>query len=535
MVYFASFMIAMLCTMAMIPPLIKLAPALKFVDIPDERKVHLNAIPRIGGVAMVIGALAPLFFWLPISQENISILSGMIVILVFGIWDDRSDLDYRIKFIGQALAALIAMHGGNIFIRTLPFIDAVLPFWLSWALTLLVFLAITNAMNLVDGLDGLAGGTTLLSLGTIALLAWHVEQKLIVVFAVAVMGAVLGFLRFNTHPARVFMGDSGSQFLGFTLAMLLLDLTQRTEVSLSLTLPFMLAGLPIIDTATVMIKRLREGRSPFSPDKNHLHHRLLKLGLHHYEVVIVIYFAQSIFVLSGYLMRFYSDFYILAFYLVYCLILLGSLAIVENYSAKFQSINLGISSVENRIGFVKIKKTLYLIAFWIIVVYLTLPIVMLRKVDLDFMVVGGVASVSSFLVIVMRRNKPIDFVERLLFYILISISTYYSQAIENQSIGFKYLEWGALTYLSILVLYAFLFNRNKAFSLTPLDVLLLILVVALVNLPENMLNGNAISYLAVKLVILFYSVELLFNQFLNQALICRVLLFLEFSSLFLRF
>ncbi|HET8686216.1 MAG TPA: MraY family glycosyltransferase [Methanosarcina sp.] len=534
MVYFACFMIAMLCTMAMIPPLIKAAPGLGFVDVPDERKVHLNVIPRIGGVAMVIGALIPLGLLLPWTHQSLAILIAMTTILFFGAWDDRKNLNYKIKFLGQAVAALIVIFNG-IIIKALPFYDGVLPFPVASALTLIVFLAITNAMNLVDGLDGLAGGTTLLSLGTVAILAWHVDQQTEMLFAVTVMGCILGFLRFNTHPAKVFMGDSGSQFLGFTLAVLMVALTQKSDVSLSQTLPFLLTGLPVLDTLSVMFKRIKEGRSPFSPDKNHLHHRLLKLGLSHYEVVIVIYLAQAIFVMAAYLMRFYADVLIVLFYLTYSAMLLFLINVAERHVDKVKLIELSIFKLETADYIVKVRDVLFIAAIWIFAIYISVSIVVPKKIGIDFLAIAIIAAVLSLGMILLRTKKPIGMIEKLLFYVLISVATYFSQGLEQNVPYFKYAEWAALGYLAFIVLYTFIFKNTKSFSVTTLDVLLLIVIIGLLNVPEGALQGVSIGYLAIKIAILFYAIELLFSKFGDSGLYYRTLLFLAFACLSLQF
>ena len=160
----------MFITMLLIPPLMRSAQRLQIVDIPDARKVHVGAIPRIGGIAMVAGAVIPILFWMTPGEEVSSLLWGMAIIFVFGIWDDRNDLDYRIKFFGQTLAVLVVVVFGNVSITSIPLLGGhEIPQYIAYPLTILFLLGITNAINLADGLDGLAGGTTLLSLGVIAL------------------------------------------------------------------------------------------------------------------------------------------------------------------------------------------------------------------------------------------------------------------------------------------------------------------------------------------------------------------------------
>jgi len=170
---------------------------------------------------------------------------------------------------------------------------------------------ITNAVNLADGLDGLAGGITMITFLCICALAFRSGDASIAIMSLAMLGALFGFLSFNTYPASIFMGDAGSQFLGFVSIVLPLKMCQDYS-PLSPVLPLLIVGLPVIDTLIVMSERIRSGRSPFVADNNHFHHKLLGIGLFHTEAVFIIYLLQSVFVLSAYVFRFYSDWFILA-------------------------------------------------------------------------------------------------------------------------------------------------------------------------------------------------------------------------------
>ena len=209
----------------------------------------------------------------------VGFLCGIAVILLFGVWDDIRGLDYRLKFLGQITAVLIVVLYGGVVIRFVPLSGLEpLPDYVAIPFTVFALIGITNAVNLADGLDGLAGGITLLSLGMIGILAYPTGDTNVPLAAIAVIGSIVGFLRFNTYPARIFMGDGGSQFLGFSAGVLVVMLTQESNTALSPALTLMILGLPILDTGMVMAQRLHEGRSPFLPDKNHIHHKLLALG-----------------------------------------------------------------------------------------------------------------------------------------------------------------------------------------------------------------------------------------------------------------
>lgn len=205
---------------------------------------------------------------------------------------------------------------GGVAVERLPgFESREIPPFVSYPLTVFFLLGTTNATNLSDGLDGLAAGLSLLSLACIASLADLAEGDELVFTSLAIIGATLGFLRYNTHPAMVFMGDTGSQFLGFSLGVLVLMLTEQVNTALTPGLALPILGLPIIDTLMVMTQRMAEGRSPFKPDKSHFHHKLLALGFDQYEAVLAIYAVQSLFVVSAYLFRYESYWLIAALYL----------------------------------------------------------------------------------------------------------------------------------------------------------------------------------------------------------------------------
>jgi len=330
MLLFSAFLVALVVTMVLIPPLMRVAVRLSVVDIPNERKIHTGLIPRIGGVAMVIGACLPILLWLPHTNTVMAFLLALLILLVFGAWDDSCEIDYRLKFLGQFLAVTVIVFWGKVNIAVFPFagMDPVSSY-LSIPVTVIFLVGVTNAVNLSDGLDGLAAGVALLSLAAIALLGYLADGNIIVLAAFVVAGTIFGFLRYNTYPASIFMGDTGSQFLGFTVGVLSIMLTQQVNTALNPLLPLFLVGLPIVDTLFVMVKRISEGRSPFAADKSHMHHRLLSLGMAHYEAVSVIYISQLVFLLTAFLIRYQADVMVFLVYLGLTVLMLGSLLLLQ--------------------------------------------------------------------------------------------------------------------------------------------------------------------------------------------------------------
>jgi UDP-GlcNAc:undecaprenyl-phosphate GlcNAc-1-phosphate transferase len=317
MPFFMLFLTALFIAMVTVPLLMRLAGRLRFLDLPDARKVHTSAIPRVGGIGMVLGTVAAVMLWRDTDPTLRVIFLGVGLLSAFGIADDRQDLDYRLKFLGQFIAVLIVVSCGGVVVRRLGLFGVEsLPDGVAYPLTVLFLLGTTNAMNLSDGLDGLAAGLGVLSLAAIAYVAELSGGDTVIALSVAIIGAILGFLRYNTHPAVVFMGDTGSQFLGFSAGVLAVLATQKINTAVSGTLPLLILGLPVVDTLLVMGERIARGVSPFKPDRNHFHHKLLALGFDHYEAVLLIYAVQALFILLACLLRYESDGLILGVYAV---------------------------------------------------------------------------------------------------------------------------------------------------------------------------------------------------------------------------
>lgn len=544
MTLFFSFIIAVFVTMVLIPPLMRSAVRLQIIDIPDARKVHTGAIPRIGGVAMVVGAVFPMIMWLAPQNETIAFLLGIGIILFFGVWDDRKDLDYRLKFLGQIIAVLIVSIYGGIVIKYVPFMADPLPMYLAVPLTLFVLLGITNAINLSDGLDGLAGGTTMLSLGMLAFMAYSVDALEVVLIAVSVMGAILGFLRYNTHPAKIFMGDGGSQFLGFSVGVLAIMLTQEVNPAFSPVLPVMILGLPILDTLMVMGQRLYEGRSPFSPDKNHIHHKLLALGFDHYEAVLIIYLVQSLLVLGGYFLRYQSDMLILSLYLLFCVSVIFFFRYAATSGWKKSGGRLGNeSSVLTRLvrwlrEDHRMLRVVYYFCGLSIPVYLFLVSSLVESVPVDIGLLVLALLLSMLVFSLKFRGQPFSMVERAVAYITAVIVVYLAQAMPGPLAEFilqRNIFFGAL---AVAVAIGFRFSSADGFRMSPMDFLVIFIAIAVPNLPGSHFQNANIGEGIAKLIVLFYGIELVLSNIqkhwnLMRLMFCCILVLLGIRSGFM--
>ncbi len=517
MIFYFGFLIAVFVTIVLIPPLTHLAGRLQIVDVPDTRKVHTMAIPRIGGIAMAVGALLPMVLWVKPSAEFLGYLGGTMVILVFGVWDDRRALDYRLKFLGQLAAVLIVVLYGGVVIRYVPFlgIEPVSDI-VAIPLTIFALLGITNAINLADGLDGLAGGTTMLTLGVIAIMAYTAGGIGLVLMAMAVMGSILGFLRYNTYPARIFMGDAGSQFLGFSAGVFAILLTQRVSPALSPAVAIMLLGLPIFDTLLVMGQRLYEGRSPFSADKNHIHHKLLAIGLSHYDAVVAIYLLQSSLVLGAYFLRFQSDWVIVGTYVSVCALLAMYLKHARKPSRAQGGGEVGTHSAITRIvAWLRAEQRMLKASFGVALAgvcgYLLAAALFVEDVPPDIGLSALVLLVLMLALTVRHRGQPFSLADRGVVYVTAAFAVYLVQTAPGPLGNVGHLAVVLFALLAMAVAIAFRFSQDR-FRITPLDFLVIFVAIVVPSLPDPRFRDTALANGVVKLLILFYAVELVIEN-----------------------
>jgi UDP-GlcNAc:undecaprenyl-phosphate GlcNAc-1-phosphate transferase len=304
---FFELTLAVAVSMLVIPIVRRFAPRLGLVDMPDPRKVHSVPIPRVGGWGITLGTLVPLALVFTPDPLLRSFFLGWSILFCFGVWDDARTIGHWPKFAGQIAAVGLVVFYGDLWVSRIPFFDATLPPLLGRPLTMFALIGVINAINHSDGLDGLAGGESILSLTALAILGYMSGSDLVLGISLASIGGILGFLRYNSHPAYVFMGDCGSQVLGFTLGFLVVYLTQQANTAIGAALPLLILGLPIADILSVLYLRVSGGMNWFRATRNHVHHRLMDIGFDHYETVVIIYLIQAFLVISAVLARYESD------------------------------------------------------------------------------------------------------------------------------------------------------------------------------------------------------------------------------------
>ncbi|MHC2183440.1 UDP-GlcNAc:undecaprenyl-phosphate GlcNAc-1-phosphate transferase [Paenibacillus sp. PvR052] len=307
--FFAALFIALLMT-----PLVKrFAFWVGAVDAPNHRKVHSRIMPRLGGLAIFIAFIGAYFVVSPAidtlkNDVVFGLLVGGAIVVLIGALDDRFDLSPKIKLLGQVLAASVVVYSGvTIELVNVPFGDGTISLsWLSVPLTIFWIVGVTNAINLIDGLDGLSAGVSGIATTTILVLALMMGNTTVVLLCVVLLGSIAGFLFYNFHPAKIFMGDSGALFLGFCLATLsVLGFKQATVVSL--LVPIMILGVPLSDTFFAILRRWVNNLPISVADKSHLHHCLLQLGFSHRTTVLIIYGIALLFGSSAVLLSYMSE------------------------------------------------------------------------------------------------------------------------------------------------------------------------------------------------------------------------------------
>lgn len=311
--YIIPFLAAFILTFIQMPFTIKIAKKKGFLDVPkDERRVHKKPIPVGGGIAMVISVSILMVYFLPINKNLIMALIASLIIAISGLYDDKEGLSPKLKFIFQILAAVILIIGGmKIEFFTNPFDshDALLILnILSIPVTIFWVCGITNTINLIDGLDGLASGVSMICAISMFFITYKMGRYDVSLICALVAGACLGFLPFNFNPAKIFMGDTGALYLGFMLSYISISGFLKQAAILMIFVPVLILGVPVFDTAFAMVRRKLSGKSMVEADKGHLHHRLLKMGLNQRQTVVILYSISAIFgVLANLISRFHSS------------------------------------------------------------------------------------------------------------------------------------------------------------------------------------------------------------------------------------
>ncbi len=518
---FTVFILSLFLTIALVPVFKRLAFRMNIVDVPNARKVHAVPMPKTGGISMALGAFIPMLLWLPRDPFVSSLFIGAGIIVVFGVIDDIKTLGAIQKFVPQIAATVIVVVFGGVrftcFGDLLP-ASCTLPAYLSIPFTVFAILGVTNAINLADGLDGLAGGISMLSYILIVFLALNCGNHSVAIIAVAMAGGIAGFLRFNTHPAVLFMGDAGSQLLGFVLAVLVVALTQaNTPYAKILGLP--LIGFPILDTLTVMSERVIKGKSPFAADKNHFHHRLLRFGFFHTEAVLLIYITQALFMIMALIFRFYSDWFSFLGFVSLSLLILLVFFIGGRVKWKFRREGTFDSVVKRRLKTLKDQKLFIRtffggIRFGFPLVFGCQALVPVKISMLVSAIAAGLMAATGITYFFdWSRYRPV--LLRFSVYILAPLTLY---AAENDAGIWMTEFWLTVNNLGFIALILFvimtmnLTRRRQGFKVTPMDILVFIVILVFPNLPSVHFEAYHAGMVLAKVLVILYSYDVLMGE-----------------------
>ncbi|MCD4719602.1 MAG: undecaprenyl/decaprenyl-phosphate alpha-N-acetylglucosaminyl 1-phosphate transferase [Desulfobacula sp.] len=521
MFLFTVFILSLFLTIALVPVFKRLAFRMHIMDVPDERKVHVVPMPKTGGISIAMGAFIPMLLWVSKDDFVSSVLIGSIIIVVFGLVDDIRPLSAKLKILPQIAAALIVIFFGGVEITCLGELaptDCILPWFVSVPLTLLVILGVTNAINLADGLDGLAGGISMLSFILIVFLAYQSGNTQIAIMAMAMVGGIAGFLRFNTHPAVLFMGDAGSQLLGFLSIIFAIVLTQaNTPYSKILSLP--LIGFPILDTLTVMVERIAKKRSPFSADKNHFHHRLLRFGFFHTEAVLSIYIIQACFIAMALIFRFYSDWVLVSGFLIMSSVILLSFYIARVNDWEFRRDGSFDTVVKKRLKVFKEKNIFIRICFGAL--KYGFPLLLAFQIMIPRQIPIYLSIIAICLIVLIGGSYYLNFIRfrehvlRFATYLIVPLLVYLAETDPALWIKSSWLEANNIAFIGLVLFVVFTMNltrRIKGFKITPLDILVFIVILVFPNLPSMHLQGFDAGITLAKVLVLFFSFDVLIGE-----------------------
>ncbi|ADO78095.1 MraY family glycosyltransferase [Halanaerobium praevalens] len=335
MLYLAAFISSLLLSLLITPVIIRLAKHFNFVDQPGQRKINTKVVASSGGVAIYLAFMIPLKFFLPINNTITGIIVGGSFMLILGLLDDKFEISAPLKFSAQIIGALILVYYGvRINFITNPLGGFIylgiyaIPFTVFW------IVSIINTINLIDGLDGLAAGVSIIAVLTLFAVALQEGLLLAPMLAVLLAGSCLGFLRYNFNPAQIFMGDTGSMFIGYIIAAVSITGALKSAAAVTIFVPMLALAVPILDTTFAIVRRIFNDRPIGEADHGHLHHRLLAIGMNQKQAVISVYLISSIlgtiaFIING--IKFDQ-----------ALIIFISVILIVIYGAK----KLGIFSVE---------------------------------------------------------------------------------------------------------------------------------------------------------------------------------------------
>lgn len=543
---FYIFITSLMTAIIMIPSVSKLAIRIGGIDKPDERKVHCTETPRLGGIAIFCAFLFSVLFFIDIDRQIKAFLAGAVVIFLTGLADDLTGLSPRNKLIGEVLAATVAIISGGITMTTLGnplgFGEIQLGFC-AIPFTIFAVVGVMNAINLIDGLDGLAGGTSAVACLAFGVLSWNIGNSSLLALVAALLGAIVGFLRYNTYPARIFMGDSGSLFLGYCMGFFSVMLLKHSGGAVSPVAPLMILGVPILDTLVVMGGRKLDGKSISNPDKTHIHHRLLDLGFGHRLSVLLVYGLSYLLAVLALLLYGASDAIQMLVLTVFCIVLYTSLKVMatSEVTQRFTLLksNNTIRQTATFRSLVSYSRFLLVVMKYLLLVILTLIIFVTPEYPVNIAWISGLLLVSMSGLFMYRKGWGNSLLQSVVYLSgLTSIFIIENYGRRTDLAGWNLIWISHALFACLLVAVGIkIVLRKRAGHLinTPFEYLILFVVVAVPLLPTDITAKFHLMSVAAKSVILFVAYKLiLMRQVRNNRKILAAT-FIALLALILRF
>lgn len=505
----------MFTSLVLVPPLSRIAVRFGGMDKVEARKVHRRSIPRLGGVAIFFGFLLAVLLFSDLDTQTRGLIAGGIVIFLTGLADDLTNLTPRYKLCGEILAATIGVVMGGLSLSSLgnPFGFGEIELGLlAVPFTVFAVVGVINAINLLDGLDGLAGGVSAIACVALGVLAYKTGNSTLMILAVALLGGILGFLRYNTYPAKIFMGDSGSLFIGYCLALFSIKLVIEGHGDISPAIPLIILGVPVLDTLVVMINRIRKGEKIFLPDKTHIHHRLLDLGISHKICVFLVYGLSYLLCLCAVVFYDIADYQLVVSFLVAAAIFYTLVNHLSNATPR----NRSNDSVCARGSF---RKVIVITRFLVPVIKYLLIAILLLSITTPPVNGGGIVLVASCLLLLsMVLLFSVEVWGNMLFqFVLYFNAAFIIFMMENYGAEVVIFDFHVHKISDVLFLLLFVAEgvkislRRRSVKLinSPFEYLILFMVISVPLLPSELTGRYHLFAVAGNSVILFVAYKLI--------------------------
>jgi UDP-GlcNAc:undecaprenyl-phosphate/decaprenyl-phosphate GlcNAc-1-phosphate transferase len=514
------FLVALFISLVMIPPLSNLAIRFGGIDIPDVRKVHTSEIPRLGGIAIFCAFIFAVIFISNIDNQAKGFLAGSIVIFLTGVADDLTKLSPRDKFIGEFMAVVIGVVMGGIALPSVGDLICCGELRLGvFAVPFTVFavVGVINAINLIDGLDGLAGGISAIACIAFGILSYKTGNIHLLSLSIALLGAIVGFLFYNTYPAKIFMGDSGSLFIGYCLGFFSIMLVIESKRQISPVTPLVILGVPIIDTLFVMVNRLKRGDKLHYPDKTHIHHRLMGLGIGHKFTVILVYgltYLLTAFALVGYRLR---DFQLAAVLLLVAIIFYSVVHFLTKMHEKgnIQLVRSNQSLRETRTyrKLVELSRYLKILLKYLLIFILILPLFISDIASREVVVFSAALLILSLAFFFSIRERVNLFFQVILYLsgaFIIYLLENFGRATTIFGCPLLMISNGLFCTLFLIEGVKIFLRRHSGRMInSPLEYLILLIVISMPLLPVELTQKHHLMTVAAKSVILFVAYKLI--------------------------